>query len=278
MSLIESLREQVSLKEAAHAAHLAELEAQQRVYEETLRPTMLKMLGYFSELVDSLRLLDTKTSVHLPLAPDKSSTVSMEQSGYRFSYDDGKNPTRLEVFCECVLTAPQRFYVSNPQAVENYTQYLDDMQLAYHKKTQLDGHYDVRSAVFELEGALKIGIRIDANPESGRISFYLLNLETMSTRKYEFSPEKIDESFLERLAKLLLRQESKLVSIKLCPDIRAGLRAKVQSDRIKREAELKIAFEELRIARLQELEDRKISARLRYATRRVRAKLLGVPA
>ena len=121
------------------------------------------------------------------------------------------------------------------------------------------GGYDVKSATFDWEGPLKIAVRILASAADRCVYIYLRNLESMSRKRYPFFPEKIDSALLERLAKQILRQEEKLVSIELCPGVWNGLRRQVEVEKLERYADLERAMEEIRLNQQAELEARKLS-------------------
>ncbi len=273
MSLLDNLRNEVEIKESEHAAHMAEREAQQRYYDERLKQPMLQALTYFAEVVKNLKFLDMVTPVGLPIAPDGKSLVAMEQSGYEFIYDDAKNPLRMDIVCECLVSDYQRFFVSNLDKVERYTEFLDGMNLAYHRKTELDSKYDIRNAVFELEGPLKVGVTIKASPSDRAIYVYLRNLEAESEKKYQFSPEKLDADLLERLGRVLLRKEDTLVNIELPEEIRNELAMQVEAEKIERDTQLKVAFEEMRIEREAEAEAKMFSKRIAKLTSAIKAKI-----
>ena len=262
MSLLDNLRNEVEIKESEHAAHMAEREAQQRYYDERLKQPMLQALTYFAEVVKNLKFLDMVTPVGLPIAPDGKSLVAMEQSGYEFIYDDAKNPLRMDIVCECLVSDYQRFFVSNLDKVERYTEFLDGMNLAYHRKTELDSKYDIRNAVFELEGPLKVGVTIKASPSDRAIYVYLRNLEAESEKKYQFSPEKLDADLLERLGRVLLRK-----------DFRNELAMQVEAEKIERDTQLRVAFEEMRIEREAEAEAKMFSKRIAKLTSAIKAKI-----
>ncbi|MEH6637308.1 MAG: hypothetical protein V7700_17445 [Halioglobus sp.] len=100
----------------------------------------------------------------------------------------------------------------------------------------------------------------------------------MFRKRYQFSPEKIDSALLERLVKLILGQEEKLVSIELCPGVRNGLRRQVEVEKLERNADLEGAMEEMWLNQQAEPEARKLSTRLRTFTATTKSGLaMGAP-
>jgi hypothetical protein len=261
MNLLESLRSEVKVKQAEQARSLAQHEREQEYYRDTLRPVMLKAKVYLSEVVDCLRFLDSHMPVELPLSPDNKSMVSMDQKGYELFYDDSVNPTHLELVFDCDLVRSQNFHLPTRGEVERYTEYLDSLDFPYHRKTQLDRQYEISSANFKLEGPLKVRIGIVASPADRCIYIHLRNLEATPRKRYKFSAERVDTALLDRLSRLILRQETDLVTVELCPETRQRLRNQVENGRRERLEDLKNAFEERRLAQLAERE-KTLSARV----------------
>ncbi|MEP5568583.1 MAG: hypothetical protein ABJN62_12155 [Halioglobus sp.] len=273
MSLIESLRNEVEIRESEHAAILAEREAQQTYYEDSLKPSMQEARSYFLEVVRNLKFLKTVTPVSLPMAPDGESLVAMEQSGYEFFYDNANNPMRLDIVCECLVSGAQRFYLSTPDKVAQYTEFLDGLHFSYHRKTELDSKYEIRNATFELEGPLKVGVTIEASLADRCIYIYMRNVEGLAKKRYRFAPEKVDTALMERLARLILRQEETLVNVTLPNEVRNELSMQVMAERQEREKDLKIAIEEMRLERLAEVEARKLSTKVKNLTQLMKSKM-----
>jgi hypothetical protein len=72
--------------------------------------------------------------------------------------------------------------------------------------------------------------------------------------------------FLERLARLLLREESKLVEVQVCDDVRDELRRQVEEDKRRNEEDLAQAYEYIEAERLAEEDARLINRTKRAMT------------
>jgi len=127
----------------------------------------------------------------------------------------------------------------------------------YHRKDVLDKLHDVRGATFFLEGPMKAHIRMLADPANKRISINLRNLENLPFKRYKFSPESIDDELLERLARMLIRQESTLVEVKVRDEVRDELRRKIETEKRQKEQDLAAAYALLEAEKLAE-EDAKL--------------------
>ena len=85
---------------------------------------------------------------------------------------------------------------------------------------------------------MKVHARISADAVDRCVYIDLQNIEDQPFKRYKFLPEKIDDDLLERLARLLIREESKLVEIKLSDDVRDELRRKLALEKRRNEEAL----------------------------------------
>lgn len=141
---------------------------------------------------------------------------------------------------------------------------LDSYKFTHHCKNQLDQRHTVTSATFILEGPMKVHIRILAHPADRCVYIALQNIEELPFQRYKFSPEKVDAGLLDRLARVLVRKESKLVEVKISDDVRDELRRKLALEK-RREGEDLAQAHAYREAERQAEEEAKLINRARQA-------------
>jgi hypothetical protein len=273
MGLLDDLQVEVKHIRAAELDQNAELEAQKEFYSVHLRPAMLRAYEYCSELVESLNVIASDIKVSYPLNPSLKNGVSLQQSDYKFSSDCGKSPRQVDILCSCNLEHRQEFYVRTEEAAEKLSDLLESFKFPYHRKNTLDKRYNIRGANFILEGPMKVHIRILAHAADRCVYIGLRNLEDQPIKRYKFAPEKLSNESLERLARLLIREELFLVEAKQVPDdVRDELRRQVELDKIREEEDLAQAHADLEAERLAEKEAKLVN-RIR---RKVAVKTRGV--
>ena len=237
MGLLDDLQVEVKTIRAAELDQNAELKAQEEFYSVHLRPAMLRAYDYFLEIVESLNVIASDIKVSYPLNPSLKGGVTLHQSDYKFSSDCGKTPRQIDILCSCTLEHHQEFYVGTEEAAQNLSDLLESFRFPHHRRNKLDKQYNIRGATFILEGPLKVHIRVLAHAADRCIYISMRNLEDQAIKRYKFTPEEIDTELLERLARMLIREESFLVEVKQMPDdVRDELRRQVELDNI-REAE-----------------------------------------
>ena len=236
MGLLDDLKSEADRLKDAELDKEAELSLQQAFYTEQLRPVMLRADKYFSELVSTLATVAPEVRPVYPLDPTPGKSLSLEQADYSFHSDSGENPLQVDVICSCTMERPMEYRVRGKNAVENYAALLAAYKFPHHRKNELDKRHEVISATFILEGPMKAQIRILADAAERSVFVEIFNIEDQPFKRYKLAPEKVNEALLDRMARLLVREESQLVEQQqISEDVREELRRKVEQD--KRRAE-----------------------------------------
>ena len=231
MGVLDDLKKEAQQKAEGEEAAGSDLEAQEAFYASKLQPAMRRAHDYFADLVQALEKAERKVTASYCLDPEQKESVSLLQGKYIFRTDDYDNPRKLIVATECKLDRRREYLVRGRGAVTRYASLLDDHQLPYYTKDELDHSHQVVNATFTLEGPLKVQIRILASPENRCLYIDLLNVEALPTKRYKLPPEKLTDTLLDRLARMLMREESVLVEVKVSDDAREQLREKLEAER-----------------------------------------------
>ena len=227
MGLLDELKKEAEKKEQLEREQGEEREAQQAFYDTQLRPVLRRAHDYLLELVDTLNTVAPDVTASFCLDPEQKQTFSMKQGTYTFRGGDYDKPLELVVSSECRLAKSPEYYVRSKAAVSRYAALLDSHKFSYHSRNELDSAHEICGATFKLEGPLKVQIRLLASPADRCIYVDLLNLESQPMKRYKFPPEKVDDALLDRLARMLVREESVLVEVKISEDTREALRQKL---------------------------------------------------
>jgi len=260
MGLLDDLQVEVKTIRAAELDQNNELKAQEEFYSVHLMPTMLRAYDYFFEVVESLNVIASDIKVSYPLNPSLKDGVTLHQSDYKFSSDCGKTPHQIDILCSCTLEHHQEFYVGTEEAAQNLSDLLESFRFPYHRRNKLDKLYNIRGANFILEGPLKVHIRLLAHAADRCVYISMRNLEDQAIKRYKFAPEEISTELLERLARMLIREELFLVEVKQVPDdVRDELRRQVELDKTREEEDLAQAQAALEAERLAAKEARLVN-------------------
>ena len=266
MTLLDDLQAEVRKIRAEEHRQNAELDAQELFYDEHMRSVMIRAYDYLSEIVENLQIIAPEIYASYPIGPPEKKTIALRQTDYKFNFDNAKSPRQLDILCQCVLDQPLEFHVPTKDEVVRHAATLESYRCIYHRKDVLDKLQEVRGATFLLEGPMKVHIRIVADPSDKRLFINLRNLEDLPFKSYKFSPESVDEALLERLARVLIRQEPTLVAVKVCDTVREDLQRKIEVDKRQKEQDLAKAYALLESEKLAENNAKLVNRAKRLAT------------
>jgi hypothetical protein len=259
MGLLDELQSEVDKIRAREREYDAELEAQEVFYAEHLQQVMLQASDYCSKLVESLQIVAPEVRPAYPLNPLLEEGVILDQSDYSFRCDNHATPRQLDIYCCCTLMEPHEFFLQGKDAVLKHTKVLDSYHFPYHRKNHLDEQHRMSDATFILEGPLKVQIRILACPPDRCIYIELWNVEDQPHKRYRFAPSRLQEELLDRLARVLVREETRLVAVALSDDFRDDLRRRLEHDKRREEEDLAAAYAELEAWKQEEEEAKLIN-------------------
>jgi hypothetical protein len=257
VGLLDDLKKEVEDKEEEARQQDAALKAQQEFYATQLRPAMQRAHTYFAELVETLNTLDREVKVPYALAPPKERPLELKHGQYVFRSDDYENPYKLFITCDCAFEQSMEYVVDTNSAVASYAALLEEHKIPHDTKNRLDESHAIVSATFTVDGPLKVQMRLLASEEDQCIYIDLLNLDVLPVKRYKFTPQQIDDALLDRLARLLVREESRLIEVKVSEQTRAELQRKLAEEKRRLEEE-QAAAEAHREAERQAEEEAKL--------------------
>ena len=106
---------------------------------------------------------------------------------------------------------------------------------------------------------MPVQIRILSYPADRCIYVDFRNLEEEPQTRYRFDPDKMTMEIFERIAKILLRQEKKLIRVDISDDYRGELQKQLEIDRLSKEKHVAEGLAYLEAERLAEEEARLIN-------------------
>lgn len=259
MGLLDDLQSEVKKLKEDDLKQDAELRAQEEFYDAQLKPVMVRAYDYFSEIVENLKIVAPDIRPNYPIDPQEREGITLNQSDYQFDFDNVKNPRQINIYCTCTLEQPREFHVPTKDAVLKYAELLKSYGFPHHCKNHLDKLYNIRGGTFLLEGPLNIHIRILAHPADRCIYLIFRNLEDQPNKRYKFLPEAVDDVLLERLARVLIREESKLVEVQVSDGVRGELRRQLEQEKNRNEEDLAQAYLDMEAEKLAEEEAKLIN-------------------
>jgi hypothetical protein len=233
MGLLDDLQNEARQIKVREARQKVELAAQDEFYRTQLRPVMLRAYEYYAELIENLSIVVPDITATYPLNPLLDSDLPLRQANYKIKLDNRETPRQIDIFCQCILASPYKFYLPGQKAVQNLSELLENYNFTHRRKNHLDLSHKIRGATFVLEGPMTAHVRLAVNPSGRNIHIIFRNVERIPLNRYAFPPEAVDDELIERVAKVLLRQVPVLVDRKVDASVRDQQRSQIEPDEYK---------------------------------------------
>lgn len=264
MGLLDNLQSRVDKIREEENKKNVQLQDEEAFYESQLKPVMIRVQDYFATIIENLNIVAPEVYASYPLNPVEKTGVLLKQSEYSIHSDSGRHPHQVEILAICNMVGPLEFYVPTKDGASNYDDLLESYGIPFHRKNKLDAMFEIRGATFLLEGPIKSHIIVSTNAAEKCINIFVRNIESQPIKRYKFDPGKVDEKLLERLARLLVREETTLVEVKLCETFRDELQAQLEEEKRLRAAALEEAYAEIEAER-REAENARLVNRTKHA-------------
>lgn len=230
MGLLDDLQNEARQIKVREAQQKVELAAQDEFYKAHLRPMMLRAYEYFAELIENLNIVTPDIQAAYPLDPLLGSDIPLRQANYKIKLDNRETPRQIDIFSQCTLAAPHKFYLPGHKAVQSQSELLETYNFTYRRKNHLDLSRNVRGATFVLEGPMTAHVRLAANLAGRNIHIVFRNVERKPLNRYAFLPDAVDDELIERVAKVFLRQVPVLVERKVDAGVHDQQRSQIAQD------------------------------------------------
>jgi hypothetical protein len=215
---------------------------------------MVQTREYLDEIVCNINEIEPDIKCAYPLNPDSTESVYFSQSDHKFFYDDIRNPQKIDINCKCSLKGTAEFFVPTKASVEKYAELLTSHGLTFHQKNMLDEFYNIRSANFFLDEVMPANISVQAHLADRCIYVYLRNFTKEPLKRYRLAPEQLTPVVLEKIARILLREETELIKVSVPDPVREQLQSQIKSEQLEKKKEIASGLAYLESVRLTEKE------------------------
>lgn len=239
MGILDDLREQAEKKINEQSADKMSEENKQHVYTTLIAPKMKQIYLYFKEFSQHLNIIKNPVKVpnYSKLFPDMGELSQTEFKTHNDNYGGLVNNDKIH---EVVL----RFRYKEPNTRE-YVHYTDSKLEADQIQNFLYSHNlpvaSSRNLASKNNGALIFYITKDipvlfkfvSNPEQANIILNIRHHENFEERSLSINPHDINEAFLDKLARYILREDSDFLNIDIDDSFRDKIQQKIEAEREK---------------------------------------------
>jgi hypothetical protein len=232
MSLLEDLQKQA--KQQREKDELAEEERRrlQSYYREVTRPAAGRIYQYLRELTEHLNYLKTSQEITYNI-PRYGLIRGRIEPAFRLtvSKDDEQATTKLETTAEIPLETSPEVFLDNGQLVEDMDTFVLERGLSAKKIARRNQQGDPLSASFQIYGHIKMTCLVECVWNQPTFEMHFTNFDTLGTVSRAFSPEIVDDEFLDRLGRYIVRQNDSFIQAHLSDEEREKMREEIRRRR-----------------------------------------------
>lgn len=240
MSLLDDLKREAEQQKAAQSAD-AEEARREACYQQRLKPAMLAILHYLSELSDQLKVVDPDVRVDYTL-PGFGLVRGLRQDGYVVNADSTENTRTIRLRLQCVDEREREYAVKPKSTADETRDFLENQRMRYAEWPIRDPQQGVIGLNFQLAVKVDINFIFKADPEQGAIQLLIANFTDFKVEKSVVQPERINEEWLDNLGNYLLRRRKNLYELEITDADKAAIRLRLEEAQRQREAELEAAI------------------------------------
>ncbi|MBL7005158.1 MAG: hypothetical protein ISR69_14160 [Gammaproteobacteria bacterium] len=215
MSVLDELRKKADEKKAAELQEELHSEQLEKTYQSALLPKMQLLYDTFNETINHLNFLEDPIAVknYCTRYPQFGNLL---QKNYKIN-TDGRiglaNYNRLmEINLSFVCEAKGDFTypLVSTYLIEKEVAFLQDKKLNFDWKhlTPKDGK---AYANFTIKRRIPVSFRIEVDYNHSKLKVTIQNHENLESYAKDFSPEQLDDNFLDILLSYFLRKDTRLL-------------------------------------------------------------------
>jgi hypothetical protein len=225
MGLIDELKRKIDAQKKAEAERDDVHSGSSDYYDQTLRPALVGVYEYLSELADSLNYLKPKICMDYEIK-GFGEVKGLRQHGYKVRFDEASDYVALSFTCE--KNQSVEFEVQGEMALESQRAYFFSHGLEYQEKRALTTIKKIPASRFYVRCRIPVAVKFSADAERSRIVLDMYNLEYIGKIRREFGPQELTEECLDKLGNNLLRREGRLFRLELPAETLAEIRRKLR--------------------------------------------------
>lgn len=213
MGIIDDLREEVRQKQMVNLEDTAFQEQLEHNYQLLILPKMQQIFSYFKELIDYLSILETPVEItqytnRYPLLG------KLYQQNYRLSTDkhggiaDFEKLTEIFLRYNCLSPDEEEFshHVKHKIEADQEKEFLSSHHIPFNYDRNL-GHTKEGAVTFRISRKIPVLFKFSVDYNKSCIILEIQNQENFEQRTQIIKPDQLDEVYLDKLARYILRKD-----------------------------------------------------------------------
>jgi hypothetical protein len=268
MGILDDLREEASLKQSEQQEDTIAREKLEHNYLILILPKMQQLFSYFKELLDYLKVIETPIEI-LQYSNRYPNLGVLYQQDYRLSTDKHGGIANFEKLTEitlrfsCLGKEDDEFIhqTNNKLEAEQEKDFLASRKLKFHLDRHLGNTKD-GATTFHISRRIPVVFQFSVDYDRSRIRLTMHNHENFEQRSHFIDPNNIDEAFMDKLARYILRKDTEFLRMEIDESAKEKIRLQVEAQKQAYEAELEAA-QRLEEAEQQNAQEKNMAARVK---------------
>lgn len=260
MGLLDDLKKQADAKKVTEQQAVLSQQELEQYYQDEIHPGMLNIYNYLNEMISHLNYLEHPTIARYPFLPGNE-YVELTQSQYKAVIDSTKTTKNITLNFECHFPEPLLVDVDGKDRIEGYSDVLKNYKIKFDRRDEKDKDYKLVRSHFSVEGPVFAMVNFMGDIEKSCVNLFMRNVEKPGITKHVLKPEHLNNEFMDRLAKYLIRESDDFLKLDMDENAKDEIRKKLQEVQQQREQELIDAEK-----RLKEEEEAEKNKRGRFDT------------
>ncbi len=225
MDLLEELQREAEQAKTDPAVAI-DLEA---IYEEQLRPVMLRALQYLRKLVTQLEIAKPQVTTDFEVT-DCGALIQLRQSDYHVGTDDQERPTRVRLGFDWLGTTPLRCDVEEAVTIRRLNENLRHWHLPFRTRDLPPKRPKVPHVRFEIDPEIRAAIQFSAPTERGQIGLTMQHVERLGTIRHDLDAEGCNDAFFDQLGRFILHRENQFLKLEVPEEYRRRLQRQLHRE------------------------------------------------
>ncbi len=249
MGILDDLREEASQKDAQQQENTRLSEQLEHNYQVLILPKMQQLFAYFKELLAYLELIESPIEV-TDYTKRYSELGTLYQQDYKLSTDQYGGITHHDKLTEITLRFAclghgdddQEFiyHAKNKIEADQEKHFLFKNKLKFHYNKNLGNTKEGAITLF-ITKKIPVLFKFEVDYENSVITLQINNHEDFEQRTQTIEPKDINEAYMDKLARYILRKDTDFLRIDIDDIHKKQIRQQLEAQKQQRDQELKDA-------------------------------------
>lgn len=240
MGYLDELRKQAATRKADEQAEQEQRAQREAFYREHMLPRLEACYSYLSQMVEHLNYVNPDIRVTYELK-GYGLLPELKQGDYEVTVDSRNKMQHILLHFVCRGEDAIEFSVQGKKTINRCIDYLRGTGLAFQHRESMDSSHTVTDARFIVKNEVPITITFNADIENSVIVLNMRNMDDFIKRQFQFKPDELDEAFLDKLARFIVREDPDFMRLDIPAETREILQQKLREEQARREQELAAA-------------------------------------